>query len=1393
MLAPSPQDLINQAFANAWKAPAPVVRQSRRKRRTRVADRMGDEEASSIISKVARTTLPPLTVAANILDLPRSTISDLAMVASRVTNGDSLSSALTKYNPVDQWLPWNWGDREHFTDSRDVMRDMGLISKEDTWKNFAGGLGVDILTDPLTYLSFGATAAARSGMRQVGTALGRKSTKELLRRAAKVAGMEGKGMMFRLKGTLDDVLKVATSREKDLIARHLASPAVADDALKAVKQAATSAGEGVYERIALQRLQSEYGKQAIGGIARWGLPDFRMFGATPVKQAVGKTFGTIDNPAARIAATALDSTLGRLGTTSAARATRALFDRTAFEMRSAIGQAFAPSLMTTQQQIRHEFKSLVNDVARAWSQPEAQNAMEKMVQAFSDVGGIGNESTIRRIIHEYKNPETLEALLSGRIPKGADAFDKMVAQAASAAELEPSEVEAILKAYDANDIVEETTYRLQKMHGVPIHRGDDRYIRHAPRFADLSDAEIPDEARHLYEEFAKAGEVPGAHASLRRRRKEFIDIPGGTATLFKLSTDPGVNEAIKKGLSVHEIAKAIERSFGNADSPWYIPNFLFDTPSPVSQTVVGQDGVQQVVIGATDRYERLARLLKGYSEKTRARGIFGNDPLTDLYHMTTGAADTAARAEFISDFLATAPGALRDDIPEAAGVTLRELLDDASPESLGLDTGWVARQILARKDPKRFSRLAGHGVEGFDEFNTLASDVASYSTGSAQSYQLGASEIAPGIAQPMYASAGTPIADPISEAMTEVLDMRIPHEVAKDLVAMSKAYYIPRASKKLAQFLDKMTSVFKNWQTIVSTKFHGRNILSGTAHNLMMLPIKPAQYAMDFLTTHRLLQGKDVKGLEKIPAIADRLTAKGIEATPESAAAELRAMVQELDLFETGTMADVAVGPASKRTGLEEFMQHHPGSAGPVLEKPGRRYLKGLAEITPGIGGFFRKTTAPVWQPIDAFQPLRKAWRKAKRTFSKADNTEKEVDAIFDAFDHAADTFFKVPAAAQTRGGFGSGIPDLEILKVGADASMYSEGMNRVAPFITLLRDGVDPVVAANMINDMHIRYDPRYFTSFERTWMKRLFPFYSFQSRMLSQTLNEHKSRPGGRMSTFLKAQKGLKTKYPLATHLSQGTLIPTESIPFIPKKYRKSLQEGATRYITGFGLMPEDSWSLLGSLARGDIRDIQNDLLSRANPLFRVFEETRTGRSVYQRGPLGGRELSSLDPPALRTIYNISKGIGKYTGFDPIAETYEQSFPGQGADIAKGMYDAPLTPRWYDQLLSLYPGRLLSEARRITDDRKRIPVKLLNQFLGLRITDVSPRAKIATTDEMMRAALRDLNAKRFTNFYVPKDVKAQMPPEKRMAIEAIEAVRAKLLDNAKRRAKGLPPRYKL
>ena len=140
-------DILDSHVANIMGGGAAVGR-SQRDRKPRL--RPHEEEA--LLSQLGSSAIGGIGAAGNVLDLPGSVIRDAISTLGGEWN-----------NPFDQLLPWNWGSSEGRTTGRDLLRQWDVIGDEDTYKNFAGGMGLEMALDPLTYLTFGAGAATRAG------------------------------------------------------------------------------------------------------------------------------------------------------------------------------------------------------------------------------------------------------------------------------------------------------------------------------------------------------------------------------------------------------------------------------------------------------------------------------------------------------------------------------------------------------------------------------------------------------------------------------------------------------------------------------------------------------------------------------------------------------------------------------------------------------------------------------------------------------------------------------------------------------------------------------------------------------------------------------------------------------------------------------------------------------------------------------------------------------------------------------------------------------------------------------------------------------------------------------------------------------------------------------
>jgi len=150
----------------------PGMRQRRRARTLKPG------EERSLMREIGDTALSGLSAVGNVLDVPGSVVRDI----------------MAGENPFDQLLPWNWTSDQGRISGRDLLRKYGLAGREDTYGNWWGGFATEVLTDPLTYLTLGSTAALSSAGK-VAKSVG------ILDDLARVTG-KGVGTRFCLKTDL---------------------------------------------------------------------------------------------------------------------------------------------------------------------------------------------------------------------------------------------------------------------------------------------------------------------------------------------------------------------------------------------------------------------------------------------------------------------------------------------------------------------------------------------------------------------------------------------------------------------------------------------------------------------------------------------------------------------------------------------------------------------------------------------------------------------------------------------------------------------------------------------------------------------------------------------------------------------------------------------------------------------------------------------------------------------------------------------------------------------------------------------------------------------------------------------------------------------------------------
>lgn len=204
-------------------------------------DPLTPDQEESLVGKLGRNAMGTVGAVGNLLDLPGSMVRD----------------AVSMKNPLDQLLT-PFSDVNRVT-GRDLNRSVGLAGSQDTWGNFGGGMATEIALDPLTYLTFGASALGKGG--QVAKAAG------LMPKAAQTYA---KKMKRAVAGTADPTFKDIFNKAGNVGPREARAGSTLRDLVDAggpdALQAAQNAARG--KGLDLNSLMDE----KLGGSVGIGLP-----------------------------------------------------------------------------------------------------------------------------------------------------------------------------------------------------------------------------------------------------------------------------------------------------------------------------------------------------------------------------------------------------------------------------------------------------------------------------------------------------------------------------------------------------------------------------------------------------------------------------------------------------------------------------------------------------------------------------------------------------------------------------------------------------------------------------------------------------------------------------------------------------------------------------------------------------------------------------------------------------------------------------------------------------------------------------------------------------------------------------------------------------------------
>lgn len=309
--------------------------------------------------------------------------------------------------------------------------------------------------------------------------------------------------------------------------------------------------------------------------------------------------------------------------------------------------------------------------------------------------------------------------------------------------------------------------------------------------------------------------------------------------------------------------------------------------------------------------------------------------------------------------------------------------------------------------------------------------------------------------------------------------------------------------------------------------------------------------------------------------------------------------------------------------------------------------------------------------------------------------------------------------------------------------SHFSDIIGRAGPYIEYRMQGLSPEVAAAKVKLAQVDYSE--LSAFEKTWMKRLVPFYTFSRRMMPKVFKELIEKPGGRLGQTIRAENLSRDDQFLPPYLAPGLAI----------RLPESLSSGTddARYLTSIDLPHESVFQLFrpSNTTLGTFENTGMGLLGQMHPLIKAPMEMAVGKQFYS-----GRDLADLDSRIGRII-------------DPNTP--------------------PDVPIALDQVLMNSPlSRLISTIGTAFDPRKGWGALGVNALSGVRVSDVDvERSK----DRIARDAIQELMqgneaVRTHTNMYVPRELMSTLTPDKQMLMAEYNMIQQRAKQRAAEKRPG-------
>jgi hypothetical protein len=825
------------------------------------------------------------------------------------------------------------------------------------------------------------------------------------------------------------------------------------------------------------------------------------------------------------------------------------------------------------------------------------------------------------------------------------------------------------------------------------------------------------------------GKVLDPGTPYQNQRQDFLtNIPGGTATINEISIDPEIS--------------GIAHSFPNKQVP---ADVMEDIKRKISEQYGGgqvgskqRDNIFMLEEGRrTEQLDRFAKWVTGLDPRYAENGIpvFKLDPVQDMMVRMEAGLRASAAANFSTSLLARGANPA-----EAGGMSMAEVADRLARE--GMDGNAAVRNIANKMGDKYKSKYQqmqeqagkdivrdvleysdGAGDEGvlFNSGDSIRARIKS--TGESGriigvnkdgSYNFemearGKVEVPTG--KDIELPFGSPVPQtvkknaPKSYANVDPSDIEgdisprdvlkqfsVDGNVADSTFAYMRGFTQPESVNVFTDAIRQMTNLTKSSLTVGFPAFHVRNFVSGQYNNYLGKAADP-RFKGPKAYWQPVRDADAILRGSDIDGILDIpiIKEKGISNTKDA-----------MQFLREEIFANKLIGSTQGSAG--DIIGREVGSFGSQAPQSGKRSMRDILLKPPPAPAGSRK--------YDWMNPLGAAG----------------------VLGNESDTFLP--------------------LRWGRQVGEYVEGLNRIAPYLSYLRQGMDSQTAAKKV--MELQFDYSKLTPTDRK-LRLWFPFYTYTKNIVPLTVKQLIERPGGRLAQTIRAGTASSSSEPMPDHIARTTAIPFGA--------RKIPGQGDRSFVTGLGFGFEDALSF-GSILGGDLQGFTREVASRSNPLLKFGLEQMAGESMYFDGPGGGRDLSDLDPTYGRIRSNIADLV---TG----NKTVGRAEPIFGSELAENI------------LGNMPTSRLGTTLRTLTDSRKLAnPIKMgLNLGTGVKVTDVSEASWDAAMQNKAIERMKELGAREFSRRYFPEYLKERMSDGELTEAEALNEFVGWLGERAKDR----------